>query len=274
MERFQEIRNRLLQLCEEREDIKAVLVIGSWCRREKGADEYSDLDLILVCDRPEELLYREEWVNRLGRVVCSFLEDTMEGQKERRVLFEGSLDVDFVIVDTEVFDTALKNHGIDGILGRGCQVLYDEGGFQSRIEQIPPAGQREYSVPDGPAFRNLVNDFYYHVVWTEKKLCRGEIWTAKMCGDAYLKNLLLRMMEWYEICRNGKNYEVWHDGRMLEQWAEEPIVQELKSCFAHYDREDIKKALEHTEHLFTRLARVCANAWNYTTGIPEVDSCF
>lgn len=220
MERFQEIRNRLLQLCEEREDIKAALVIGSWCRREKGADEYSDLDLILVCDRPEELLYREEWVNRLGRVACSFLEDTMEDQKERRVLFEGSLDVDFVIVDTEVFDTALKNHGIDGILGR------------------------------------------------------GEIWTAKMCGDAYLKNLLLRMMEWYEICRNGKNYEVWHDGRMLEQWAEEPIVQELKSCFAHYDREDIKKALKHTEHLFTRLARVCANAWNYTTGVPEVDSCF
>ncbi len=100
MQRYQEIINRLLELCAARKDIKTVIVIGSQCRTYKKADEYSDLDLIVACDTPEELLYEDEWLNKLGKIEYSFVENTFTNQKERRVLFEGSLDVDFVVVST------------------------------------------------------------------------------------------------------------------------------------------------------------------------------
>lgn len=54
-------------------------------------------------------------------------------------------------------------------------------------------------------FLNLTNDFYFHNIWAAKKLLRGELWSAKMCVDAYLKNYLLKMIELY-CYQEGRNY--------------------------------------------------------------------
>lgn len=272
MERYKEIINRILELCAAREEIRAIIVIGSQARKNKKADEYSDLDLIVVCDVPEKLLYKDEWLNHLGKREYSFVEDTIANQKERRVLFEGSLDVDFIVLSTEFFRFALENHLQDDIMKRGYRILYDDAGFSDSMAKIPVMDHMKNDVPSEEEFRNLVNEFYYHIVWTEKKISRGELWTAKMCVDVHLKNLLLRMIEMYEICVHGIDFDVWHNGRMLEEWADEDIVQELSQCFAHYDADDIKKALDHTAALFTRLSKVCAEKYDYVSGVKMIDN--
>lgn len=55
-------------------------------------------------------------------------------------------------------------------------------------------------------------------------------------------------------------------------WAESEIIDKLRPCFAHYDADDIKKALEHTKLLFTKLARICAKKYAYISGVGAVDS--
>lgn len=271
MERFKEIIDRLLAFSEAQEDVKGIIAIGSQCRAVSGADEYSDLDLIIACGTPDKLLYEDTWLNQLGKMEYSFIEDTLAGQKERRVLFEGSLDVDFVVVPTGFLRLALENHMIDEIMDRGFLVLYDSAGFSKLLENINVGGRVEPAILTGPEFKNLVNDFFYHTVWAEKKLLRGEIWTAKMCVDAYLKNRLLKMIEMYEVCLHGAGFDVWHNGRMLDQWADGDIRQELEQCFAHYRADDIRTALAHTVRLFTRLAKVCEERYGYTTGVTAID---
>ncbi len=98
----------------------------------------------------------------------------------------------------------------------------------------------------------MVNDFYFHNIWAFKKLKRGELWAAKMCVEAYLKNHLLRMIELYRHKTAG--VDVWHDGRFIDKWAGEDITKELRKCFAHYDEEDVKNALIATHELFERLS--------------------
>lgn len=272
MERFREIVDRLLALCAVRREIEAVIAIGSQCRTAQGADEYSDLDLVVVCGTPEGLLYEDGWLERLGQVEYSFVEDTIAGQRERRVLFAGSLDVDFIIMPPEAFGRAAEEGALNGLMGRGYALLYDGRGWSPLLERRIAAGRERQALPTQWDFRNLVQDFCYHMVWAEKKLRRGELWTAKMCVDGYLKGRLLRMIELYEACLHGADFDVWHNGRLLERWAEEDVVRELGQCFARYDGEDIRRALAHTAALFTRLARACGERWGYQTGVEAVDN--
>ena len=100
-----------------------------------------------------------------------------------------------------------------------------------------------------------------HTVWASKKILRGELWTAKMCVDAYLKNYLLKIIE---MCSESKNHvDVWHDGRFLDRWAEKEVLADLEKCFAHYDKKDIISALLSTEELFSRLASQTAAMKGY-----------
>lgn len=57
--------------------------------------------------------------------------------------------------------------------------------------------------------------------------------------------------------------DVWHDGRVLDRWAEREILSDLEKCFAHYDREDMVSALVSTLELFCRLASQTAEMKGY-----------
>ena len=80
------------------------------------------------------------------------------------------------------------------------------------------------------------------------------------------------VIEMYEHCIHGTAYDTWHNGRMAEQWAEPFIVDKLGDCFSRYDADDPLSALAATRELFLTLAKECASAYGYTTGIPEIDS--
>ena len=49
-DKYEPILNRLLSMCANRHDVKCVIAIGSQCRKQSPADEYSDLDLIIACE--------------------------------------------------------------------------------------------------------------------------------------------------------------------------------------------------------------------------------
>ena len=140
-------------------------------------------------------------------------------------------------------------------MNRGYEVLYDSIAIKKEIEIYVKKG---HSNPDMTAeeFENMLNDFYFHNIWASKKLLRGELWSAKMCVDAYLKNYLLKAMELY--CYEIEGKDVWHDGRFIDKWAGEEISNELRNCFAHYEKEDVLNALKATNILFEELTRKIA----------------
>ena len=259
MDKYADVKNNLLERAEQDTDIKAVVVIGSSVRTEVKADEFSDLDLLIATENPEKWVIGE-YPEKLGKVSISFVELTLGGGKERRIIYEEDLDVDMIIFTPKQFTDTIKNGVAQWIMNRGYDVMYDSGGFTERIRQNIRHGHMDPKITDTD-YLNLVNDFYFHNIWAYKKLLRGEIWATKMCVDAYLKKGLLKMMELYCFYRNGT--DVWHDGRFLDRWADDDIVRELKSCFAHYDKDDIKVALMATHKLFDRLAQTVAEILGY-----------
>jgi len=78
-----------------------------------------------------------------------------------------------------------------------------------------------------------------------------------------MKRLLLNMMEWHARTTHGWNFDTWHRGRFLEEWANPQALEELHNVFAHYDEDDIARALFATMDLFHWLAIQTAERLSY-----------
>src|SRR5437868_11657702 len=237
--------------------VQACRLLGSRARPDRPADRWSDTDLILVHDDPEGLLADPAWPARFGSVAITFLEETMLSLRERRVLYTDGTDLDVVPMSRERMLQHLDDPHALLVLARGHQVLVDKiavfAGLDDRIARAQAAVTSAPGTPDPAAFANLVNDFWYHAVWTARKLRRGELWVARSCIDGHMKRLLLRVLEW-QADLTVASTDHWFDGRFLEQWAEPSTLTALRDSFAHYDPYDVARALEATMDLFRRLA--------------------
>lgn len=253
-ERYSEIKSSIIGYAGRDGDILAVIAIGSSTRESVPADEYSDLDLIIVTEAPEKW-YSGEYPELFGNVSISFVEPTLGGGKERRCIYDGDKDVDMIIFTPAQFEKALEEGVAAWVMDRGYVFLYGAERYSELAKRYvsPVVPSPEMTEEE---FVNLTNDFYFHNIWAYKKLRRGELWSAKISIDAYLKSILLKMIEQYQLAVTGA--DVWHDGRFLDRWADPSVLAELRSCFAHYDAEDCKKALDATHALFARLASAVA----------------
>lgn len=253
MDRYAKIKERLLSIAEADSSLRAIISIGSSARSFSPADEYSDIDLIIAVENPDEWLCGDR-PSELGKIKISFVEPTLGGAHERRMLYDGSLDVDLLVFTPELLEEAIRAGVAAEVMDRGYAVLYDDMSVTELLGRyVEPSVHRTRMSEE--EFINTVNDFWFHVVWSAKKILRGELWTAKMSIDAYLKQHLLRILEQ----SRPEKTDVWHNGRFLERWAGEENVSALAGCFAHYEREDMISALRATAALFSRQA-VAASA--------------
>lgn len=258
-DRYADIKNKLCELAEKDEDIRAVIAIGSYTRKDSPADQFSDLDLIIVTTVPESW-YSGEYPAKLGEVGISFIEPTLGGGAERRCIYGADRDVDMIIFTPEQFGKALTDGVAEWVMDRGYVLLCDKEDYTIWIPRyVSTKVSREVMSAD--EFVNLVNDFYFHNIWAYKKLKRGEMWSAVMCINGYLKERLLKIIEQYHMCIY--DCDVWHDGRFLDRWADPYVVEDLEECFARYYYPDCVSALEATHLLFARLARELAEKLGY-----------
>jgi len=264
---YEDLIQRFVAWAETVDDIRAAVIIGSRARTERPADDWSDLDLIFFTARSERYITSADWLNHLTPYWLTFLERTATGDgQERRVLFDGALDVDFVPVPVEAIPMLPQDHEVQSMVGRGVRVIMDKDGALTEVLRHMPLSTERLSSqpPDETTFLNLVSDFWYHTVWTAKKLRRGEWWTALGCVDSYLKwQCVLPMIEWHARATHGWNYDTWMRGRFLEQWADPRAVEGLRSAFGHYDSDDLWRALFGTMDLFSWLAPETASNLGY-----------
>jgi aminoglycoside 6-adenylyltransferase len=242
--------------------IRLVAQVGSGARQDHPADEWSDLDLVLVADDPQDWLASTRWLAEFGEVWFSFLERDPAGTPiERRVLFASGQDVDFIILPVASARQGFAGTFIPEIAARGLRVLLDKADLLAGLPVGAAPGPAQ--PPSLEEFSEVVNDFWFHAVWTAKKLRRGELWVAKTCCDDYLKRLLLRMLAWQAQAGPGGGVDTWFNGRFLEQWAAPAALAKLRIAFAHYEPEDVWRALQASMELFDQLARETAAAWGH-----------
>lgn len=260
MDKYKKFKEQIIEYAKSSNKIKTVIAIGSSTRKTTKADEFSDLDIMIATTDTQEWIAGDV-PEKFGSVHISFVEPTLGGGKERRVYYDDFCDVDMLIYTPEQFTDCINKGEASWVMNRGYEVLYDVADFTKLLEDKIDRSVHAPEISEDD-FINMVNNFFFHIIWAGKKVLRGEIWSAKMCVDAYLKQFLLKIMELY--CSQKYTVDTWHDGRFIDSWADESIKAELKNCFAHYEKGDIKLALKATEKLFARLAFEISRMKNYS----------
>ena len=235
-----------------RPDVRAAVVVGSHARIGVPADRWSDLDVILIVDDPEPYAADSTWVAEFGTPVFTFLEETPGGeQRERRVLYETGEDVDFPLFPLSALDRLESSANAAATLRRGYRVLVDRIDLEERLGRLASTTPGITAAAQGE-FTELASDFWYHALWSAKKLRRGEVFTAIECLDGYMKARLITLLEWHARAVDP-SVDTWHGGRFLERWADPGALSALEGAFAHYDIRDVARALWETVDLFQGL---------------------
>ena len=265
---YDDLIERFTAWAESTTDVRAALIIGSRARTDHPADEWSDLDLLVFARNPDQFIRSAEWTTGIAPAWLTFVERAGDGKTwERRTLYEDGLDVDVVLNPVEWLDGILQQGippDVGDIIQRGVKVLVDKDGKLGQILKLPLPAKTLFQKPAQQEFTNAVSDFWYHTVWSVKHLRRGELWWAKSCVDMYLKGLPLRMLEWHARATRGTGLDTWLRGRFLKEWADPRAVEHLSKAFAHYEEDDIARALQATMDLFRWLEGEAAAAWGYS----------
>jgi aminoglycoside 6-adenylyltransferase len=140
---YEQLLDRFVAWAQAQPDIRAIMIIGSRARAERPADEWSDLDLWVVTADPDRLLSQSDWLENVGTAWISHREPTATGgMVERRVLFEGGLDVDFVPAPVALARQIAAEGWppeFAGVIRRGARFVLDKDGLAAELNIAPGA---------------------------------------------------------------------------------------------------------------------------------------
>lgn len=256
---------KLESFANESQLIQAMVLFGSRAREKNAADKYSDYDIIFLVKDVDYFLNTDDWLNQIEKYYISFQEPTAAYGQERRVFFRDVMDMDFLFYEAKDAERLAADPTIQSFFARGYQILVDKVDFKGAMERNKPMKTTEAikTVLTETEFINLVNIFWFHSIWSVKKILRGETWSAKSCVDGYMKDLLRQMLESYSKAAHGKDFDVWHDGRFFDNWVDEDIKRKLKTAYGAYDAEDILRALNNTMLIFSEVSSKTATLLDY-----------
>ena len=274
--KYEQTAAQVLDWARTEVSIQGVLVIGSQARCLPPSDAWSDLDLMVLADDPLALVAANGWVERFGRVVCSFeeivpLHFTDWQWRVKRVLYADERDVDFSILPYHRLEEVLRVN--QEILARGFQVLFERspGALESQIgallkKQDAPAPH----APGAEEMRAVVSEILYHVIWALKKIRRGELWVAVRCINTHMSGLLLRLIEAHNSATGQPPDSLLYGGRFLEQRTDAAVLARLAGCFARYDAADAQTCLQNQFDLTETLWKTICDR----TGAPFEAAAF
>lgn len=130
---FAELIKKITAWASINSNIASILLVGSHARGEARPD--SDVDLVLICKRQEELLVDISWINQFGIVDEYFVEQWGKVQSARvfyqsdsgSVNSEPRLEVEFGITGLEWVELPL-DAGTANVVAGGFKILLDKTG--------------------------------------------------------------------------------------------------------------------------------------------------
>ena len=159
-EAHQQLLSRIRTYCGARPDIRCLALIGSQSGKAEFADEFSDLDLLIVSTDCVPYFLEEGWLSAIDPVWLSFSEAVPEANHwERRAVFSGAMDADFVLADAALLDETPDAFPIlREICAADVDVLIDKDDFGALLKSFVHV-PGSFTFPTESEYRNVVQDF-------------------------------------------------------------------------------------------------------------------
>ncbi len=244
----QEMFDLILATARQDERIRAVILNGSRANPNAPQDFFQDYDVVYIVTEVAPFKRSLEWIRRFGELMILQLPDDMEdppplGGDHYAYLMQFS---DGNRIDLSIFPldrlAELENDS-ETIL------LLDKDGLFPSLE---PPSDRDYLVrpPTAKAYFDCTNEFWWVCPYAAKGLWRQEFTYARQMLDAYVREQLMKMLNWYVGVKTGFSCSPGKMGKYLQRYLEPELWGMLLKTYASGSYEESWNALYAMSDLF------------------------
>lgn len=226
---------------ETRNDILAVLVVGSRAQSSANVDALSDLDLIILGTNIRPLTEDISWLAQFGDIWLARLSPGGRGDPEWMIIYEGGYKLDLLLIQLEV---ETRRHSGDlefhygKVLNRGFRIIHGEL-VNFRLSE-PLILDTNISKQDN--IRIKTDDLLLFSFQVAKCTLRNDLWRAHRFLFQ-LREEMLRLFEQYtylsDIPSGGNKVDTWYEGRHIEAWLDPKWMKQVPVLFPGYSSSEL-----------------------------------
>ncbi len=256
-----EMMDLILGTAREDERIRAVMMNGSRANPNAPRDFFQDFDIVYFVTGVDSFKQEPHWIERFGEMMILQLPDDMTDPPPDNPVsyaylmqFADGNRIDLTLFPIEKL--AAREEDSETI------ILLDKDGL---FPPFPPADDRDYlpQPPTAKAFGDCCNEFWWVSPYVAKGLWRDELTNAKYIHEHYVREQLMKMLDWYVGVKTGFACSTGKLGKYLKLYLEPELWAMLEQTYADADYEHTWEALLVMGDLFRKTAAAVATHFGY-----------
>jgi aminoglycoside 6-adenylyltransferase len=247
-----EMLDLILDTARNDERVRAVILNGSRVNPNAPKDFFQDYDVVYVVTNVASFRATPDWIKIFGELMILQLPDDMSdppaGENEGYGYLMQFADGNRIDLGLYPIDR-LNELGEDSL----SLTLLDKDGI---LPLFAPPNDSGYlpKPPTAKAFFDCTNEFWWVSPYAAKGLWRQEIPYAKHMLDLYVREQLMKMLDWYVGMRTDFKKSPGKEGKYLQQFLEPEQWELLLRTYSDADYDHTWDALLSMGDLFRRIA--------------------
>lgn len=258
MRNLKEELNKLIAFANTNDNIRALVLQGSYINSNAPVDYFSDLDPLFYVRDLDEFINHTEWKNYFGEPI-SFFHDHGELKDHlhwytRLTLYSDGFKIDFGFCSVEA-----AQYANDMLL---YKVYVDKDGI---IPKPEVTDERNFFVkkPTEDEFLERLNAFFFDTSYVIKALARDEMFFEKYM-EQVLKKKIHKLIDWYIGCKHDFKVNTGLMGRYFKRYLTEKEWKMLMETYPDANKSHCIRALFKTFDLVNYLGTFIAKNLSYT----------
>ena len=249
----EEMQKLILDIANDDENIRAVLLTGSRADKDCPEDCYQDFDVVYFVKEVEPYWDNMAWVEEnFGKPAVLQKPESMslippdgDGKFVYLMLFPDGNRIDLSITAEEYVHD-----------GEPAILLLDKDGTFPKFEVDP---EHWYvKKPDAKEFSDCCNEFHWCLNNVAKGIARDELSYAMQMKDNYVREMLILMLGWYVGTMHEFQVSVGKMGKYFKNLLPKEMYESFRRTYSGAEQEQMWQATFEMLYLFGRVAREVA----------------
>jgi aminoglycoside 6-adenylyltransferase len=265
----QQIFDLIIKTAKDDDRIRAVILNGSRANPNTPRDIFQDFDIVYIVTELEPFKHNLEWIKRFGEMMILQLPDEMDdpppgGWKGFTYLMQF---MDGNRIDLSIYPLSrLEEMEKDSL----SILLLDKDGI---VAPFAPPNENVYlpKPPTAKSFADSCNEFWWVTPYVAKGLWRKEIIYARHILDEYVREQLMKMLNWRIGIKTGFLKNPGKLGKYYKDFLEPELWNLLLDTYSPAEYEKTWDALFGMCSLFRKVAIEIADQYQFDYPYGEVE---
>jgi aminoglycoside 6-adenylyltransferase len=250
----EEVITLILDVAKADKRIRVVLLNGSRANPDIKKDKFQDFDIVYIVNEINTFLTDPAWIDIFGERLILQMPDDMTFKNEKSgpssfvylMLFKDRNRIDLTLLSIDQLENKFEQDSL-------ALLLLDKDGL---FPKIPASSDTDYHIerPTEKMFTDCCNEFWWVSTYVAKGLWREEIIYAKDMLEIPVREMFLKMIEWYIGTETGFSVSFGKSGKNMKSYLSPALYNKILLTYPDADARNIWKSLFIMTDIFRDLA--------------------